>query len=105
MDEVSHGAMCCSAERCEPLSNGRDELAAVFYKAGECDPMQVGVALDTGLDVAHDLGVDLVEQHGEGTKHPEVTVDVRSQCTEPADDVSAVSDREFTGTDKGADVA
>jgi hypothetical protein len=78
VDEVRHGAECHSVERCEPLSNGCYELAAVFDEAGECDPTQVGVALDPGLDVASDLGVDLVEQRGECAKHPEVTVDVRA---------------------------
>ena len=54
MDQGHHGAECLSAERCEPLSDGGDELAAVFDEAGDCDSTQVGVALDTGLDVARD---------------------------------------------------
>lgn len=104
-DEIADGGGSSSAERCEAFSGGGDELAAVFDEAGECDPSQVGVALDAGLDVVGDLDIDLVEESGECVKHSRVNVRVRSQCLESADDVGALSDRESSGADAGADVA
>lgn len=76
--QMDEGAGSDIAERSEALSRGGDELAAVFDEAGECDPSQVGMAFDADLDVVGNLGIDLLEQRGECTKHPGIMVDAWS---------------------------
>lgn len=93
-DEIDDSGGSSSAEWHEVLSGRSDEVTAVLDEARKCDPSQVGVALDAGLDVVGDLVIDFGEESRECVQGSGINLHVRSHRIEPADDVEALRDRQ-----------